>query len=283
MPKLGRSLGIAGLPNRVLELYLSGITGPAGNVYIQPSEIGSAVTLQNVGPFAGGGYSYSFIESVDSYLKLNHDQSWSVGSEDFTIEWFSNQTSLTNFPRVFTIDDYPNIDLGVSIESNGDFYFWAGNSASPKYSSLGASTTNTWYHFAVVRSNGITRIYRNGTQLAGNVTDITASYNITNPANLPLVIGNTTTYATNAAFKGYITNFRWVKGLAVYTGDFTVPTSELTLIADANPYGGSNTQAIPAGYTKLLLVPTPAVTSRIITDLDEPIVTDTGSYIIYGT
>jgi hypothetical protein len=54
---------------------------------------------------------------------------------------------------------------------------------------------------------------------------------------------------------GYITNFRWVKGLAVYTGNFTTPTTALTAITAANPYGGSNTQAIEAGFTKLLLVP----------------------------
>jgi hypothetical protein len=61
--------------------------------------------------------------------------------------------------------------------------------------------------------------------------------------------------ATNAAFVGAITNFRLVKGLAVYTGNFTVPTSALTATAVANPYGGSNTTAIPSGVTKLLLVP----------------------------
>jgi hypothetical protein len=46
-----------------------------------------------------------------------------------------------------------------------------------------------------------------------------------------------------------------VKGLAVYTGNFTTPTSVLTTTAVANPYGGSNTQAIAEGYTKLLLIP----------------------------
>jgi hypothetical protein len=56
-------------------------------------------------------------------------------------------------------------------------------------------------------------------------------------------------------FDGYITNIRIVKDLAVYTGPFTPPTSALTLTATANPYGGSNTVAIPDGYTKLLLVP----------------------------
>jgi hypothetical protein len=54
---------------------------------------------------------------------------------------------------------------------------------------------------------------------------------------------------------GYLTSFRFIKGLAVYTGDFTKPTSALTATAGANPYGGSNTSAIGEGFTKLLLAP----------------------------
>ena len=37
-------------------------------------------------------------------------------------------------------------------------------------------------------------------------------------------------YAGDYPFKGYISNLRLVKGTAVYTSDFTPPTSELTLI-----------------------------------------------------
>jgi hypothetical protein len=55
--------------------------------------------------------------------------------------------------------------------------------------------------------------------------------------------------------KGNITNFRWVKGTAVYTGNFTVPTGNLLMTPSANPYGGLNTVAIPAGHTKLLIIP----------------------------
>jgi len=286
MPKLGRSLGVAGLPNRLSEYIFSVFTGPSGRVFTSPSEIGSAVTVEQVSPFLGG-YSYSFTESVNSYLKFNYDQSWSVGTDDFTIEWFSNQNSTRSplYQRVFTIDDYAgsgdSIDLGVSIE-DARFYYWIANTHRNNFTS--ATTNNTWYHFAVVRSSGVTKIYRDGILLTGaNGSQIADTFNVTNPDQLPLVIGNTTTYATNAAFNGYITNFRWVKGLAVYTGNFTRPTSNLTLIAGANPYGGSNTQAIPAGYTKLLLVPTPIVTSRLITDLDQNLITDDSKYIIYGT
>lgn len=224
-------------------------SAPEGDVFTSASSTGAAVSTINQSPFAGGGYSYSFSSSVDSYLSINANTSWAVRTDDFTIEWFSYQTSLTNFQRIFTVGNFPTITIGVSIETSGNFYYWANNSF--RYNSNSASTTNTWYHWAVVRQNAITKVYKNGTLLGSQIND---TNDINNTAT-NLIIGNTNTFATNAAFQGYITNVRWVKGLAVYTDNFTIPTSSLTLTADANPYGGSNTSAILSGYTKLLLVP----------------------------
>ncbi len=212
--------------------------------------VGSAVATVSQSPFAGSGNSYSFSSSINSYITAPASIDWAMGTGDFTVEWFSYQTTLLQFQRVFTVGDYPTIDFGVSIES-GTFYFWSGGDADTDYSSASATTTNTWYHWAVVRAGTTLSVYRNGTLRGSSVSN---SDNI-NDSSTPFVVGNTNTFATNAAFVGYITNFRLVKGLAVYTGNFTVPTSALTAIASANPYGGSNTQAIGAGYTKLLLVP----------------------------
>lgn len=211
---------------------------------------GSAVTIVTQSPFVGGGNSYSFITSTNSYLSFPASTNWAMGTGDFTVEWFSYQTGLTQFQRVFTVGDYPSIDFGVSIES-GTFYYWSGGDSDFEYSSSSATTTNTWYHWAVVRSGTTVSVYRNGSLRGSSFTN---SDNI-NDSSTPLIIGNTNTFATNSAFQGYITNFRLVKGLAVYTGNFTVPTSTLTATAGANPYGGSNTQAIGDGFTKLLLVP----------------------------
>jgi hypothetical protein len=210
--------------------------------------VGSAVTTVAQSPFAGGGNSYSFSSSVNSFIDTPASSDWAVGTGDFTIEWFSYQTTLTGFQRAFTVDDFASIDIGSSIES-GTFYYWANDTF--RYNSSGASTANTWIHWAIVRNSGVTRVYRNGTQLGSQISD---SFNINNTVD-ELTIGNENTSSTIAAFVGYITNFRWVKGLAVYTGNFTVPTSALTAEASANPYGGSNTAAIGAGFTKLLLVP----------------------------
>jgi hypothetical protein len=224
-------------------------TSYTNDSFTNPSlTIGSAVSVQSVSPFSGGGNSYQFSSSTNSYITTPGSSDWAVGTGDFTVEWFSYQTTLLQFQRAFTVGDYPFIKIGVSIES-GTFYYWANSSF--RYSSSSASTTNTWIHWAVVRRSGVTRVYKNGTQLgsqindANNITDTTTTF----------VVGNTNTFATNAALVGYLTNFRWIKGLGIYTGNFTVPTSALTAVASANPYGGSNTLAVTSGYTKLLLVP----------------------------
>lgn len=217
--------------------------------FVNPSlTIGSAVTIQAVSPFVGGGNSYRFSSSVNSYITTPGSNDWAVGTGDFTVEWFGNQSNTSQFQRVFTVGDFPNIKIGVSIESS-TFYYWANNSF--RYSSASSTVTSTWYHWAVVRQSGTTYVYRNGTLRGSSVSD---TNNITDNTTT-FVIGNTNTFATNSAFVGDITNFRFVKGLAVYTGNFTAPTSALTATASANPYGGSNTQAIGSGFTKLLLIP----------------------------
>jgi hypothetical protein len=217
--------------------------------FVNPTlTIGSAVTTVAQSPFSGGGNSYSFISSVNSFIDTPASSDWAVGTGDFTIEWFQYQTTTSGFQRAFTVDDFNSIDIGVSVE-NATFYYWANSSV--RYSSSGATTTNVWIHWAVVRQSGVTKIYKNGTQLGSQISD---TNNITNIVD-ELSIGNENTASTLAAFVGYITNFRWVKGLAVYTGNFTTPTSALSATASANPYGGSNTQAIGSGFTKLLLIP----------------------------
>lgn len=241
----GNSVSLAYLNGT--QLFSSSIA--EGGSFTNPSlTIGSAVNVVVQSPFVGGGNSYSFISSVNSFIDTPASSDWAVGTGDFTIEWFSYQTTLASFQRVFTVDDFDSIDIGVSIES-GTFYYWANSSF--RYNSSAASTENVWIHWAVVRQSGITKIYKNGNLLGSQITD---TNDINNTID-ELTIGNENTSTTTAAFVGYLTNFRWVKGLAVYTGNFTTPTSNLTATAGVNPYGGSNTQSIGNGFTKLLLVP----------------------------
>lgn len=202
-------------------------------------------TIASQSPFTGGGNSYNF-NSSNQFISFAGNSAFALGTGDFTIEWFQYQTDNNNWPRIFAIGSYPNTSIGCSIEY-GTFYAWA-----PGANSFGSvSVKNAWHHFAIVRRSGTLYVYRNGQSIGtpkANTSNITDS-------NTTLYIGVENGGAPSTWFGGYITNFRWTKGLAVYTGNFTTPTSALTWTAAANPYGGSNTAAISEGFVKILLNP----------------------------
>lgn len=216
--------------------------------FTNPAFTLTGVTTAAQSPFVGGGNSYSFDGAGTSTIVSAGSADWAFGTGDFTVEWFQYQTDSNSFPRIFHRGAaYPSQEMGVSIEG-GTFYGWFKGATS--FGSA-APYKNAWVHFAVVRSSSTLKVYKNGTQLGSTSANTT---NFTNTA-YALTIGRETGGVAGTQFGGYMTNFRWVNGLAVYTGDFTVPTSALTATAGVNPYGGSNTVAIGAGYTKLLLVP----------------------------
>ena len=103
---------------------------------------------------------------------------------------------------------------------------------------------NTWYHFALVRSGSTLTSYVNG--VAG--TPVTMSFTMGNTSNNLLGIGNATD-GSSRPFAGNISNFRVTKGVAVYTGNFTVPASPLTISQSS----GTNISATTASQTSLLL------------------------------
>ena len=111
---------------------------------------------------------------------------------------------------------------------------------------------NQWYHVAMAYNGTNTlTLYVNGiSQGTFSVTpsNMAASTKVTD-------IGS---YATTQNFHGYITNVRVVKGVAVYTGDFTVPAGPLTATQSAS----TNISAITGTQTQLLLnsATTPGIT-----------------------
>lgn len=86
---------------------------------------------------------------------------------------------------------------------------------------------NTWYHIALVR-NGLgtncVKIYVNGV----NNGSATITSSIGNPLGIYTIGGGS---GGNDRFNGFISNVRFVKGTALYTSNFTPPTSRLTAIA----------------------------------------------------
>jgi hypothetical protein len=79
---------------------------------------------------------------------------------------------------------------------------------------------NTWYHVAVSRYAGNTRLFVNGVQDGSTYSDST---NYLAVANRP-VIGVGGGLAA-FFFNGYIDDLRITKGIARYTSNFTPPTT----------------------------------------------------------
>jgi len=104
-------------------------------------------------------------------------------------------------------------------------------------------STGVWYHIAVVRTSGVIAIYINGQ----SQTVSSSGGGANNWSTLGAVqIGAQP--AGSSYFGGYISNLRVVKGVAVYTGAFTVPTTPLA----ATQSSGTNIAAITGTATSLL-------------------------------
>jgi hypothetical protein len=92
--------------------------------------------------------------------------------------------------------------------------------------SSGALTATTWYHVAVSKSSGSTKMFINGTQVGSTYTDAN-NYG----TSAPLGIGtywSSGSPVTTSTLNGYIDDLRITKGYARYTANFTVPDKLLS-------------------------------------------------------
>lgn len=165
-----------------------------------------------------------------SNLSIGNDTNLAVGLSDFTIEWYQYQTDSNSFPRVFSIGSYSSADLAVSLESSTFYVFIGGGmsgqgSGATAMGSLG-SYKNQWVHFALTRQSGTLRSFKNGTLMA----TATKNLNLANTTSV-LRIANESTASASASYGGWLSNFRWVKGTALYTANFNRPLTPLTNVA----------------------------------------------------
>jgi len=191
---------------------------------------GGVVKSSRENPFSGPGSLY-FHGTSGIHLKVDNDVDFRMRTGDFTIEWFMRMPAATIvYPRVFSIGSYPNTSIGVSIEgSSHTFIYWYNGVQHVVGNCNPTAIANGWIHYAVTRSDNITHFFQNGAQLGSTFYDST-DYN---DRGNSLFIGNqdTTPFgAVDAPFIGYISNFRWTKGTAVYTNAFTVPSVPLVAL-----------------------------------------------------
>jgi hypothetical protein len=184
--------------------------------------------------------------SGSNYLSVAGGAATAMGTGDLTWEAWVYPTSSSGY-QVF-------IDTRTSPLSGGDttgFYFGTNdNTLTPIYYTNGLQlassiniTLNAWNHVALTRNSGTVTLWVNGAS-GGTKSDTT------NLTQQRVFIGGTSEgVSTGLLLTGSISNLRMVKGVAVYTGAFTVPTAPLAATQSA----GTNISAITGTQTSLLL------------------------------
>lgn len=177
--------------------------GNSGSVYIFEKE-------------QTGNNSVSFSGTTD-LLTIGSNSNFIFGTDNFTIEGWVKITIGEN-RGVFQISPiigglYPTIGNTIALfidDTLGNPWqlYWAGTYTKGANAS---DLIGTWAHFAIVRKNGVSKLFINGVESAA----ITDTYNYT--CSYVAVGGY---YSSNYLFKGKISNFRIVKGDSVYTHNF---------------------------------------------------------------
>ena len=180
-------------------------------------------------------------DGTGDHLVLPASADFNFGSGDFTIEFFWYPTSTDrqglyhgSFGADYSIGiDYNGFDnnkkLGFWASSNGTSWDIANADGSGNGITTGEPTQNAWNHIAFVRDGNTLVMYLNGS----NVGSVTSSDTIDLADTDTPAIGawwNSDTAMSDV--HGYISNFRIVKGTALYTSSFTPPTAELTNVTN---------------------------------------------------
>lgn len=193
-------------------------------------------------PYSPSGWS-AFFDGTGDYLTIPDNAVWDLSSKDFTIEAWIYLTATNTFASI--INQWTNSGgRAWQLQAAGTTISFIVNTSVTLTTPASSISTNQWTHVAVVRNGSTWAIYINGINSA-NTSAVTVNSSSATPCIGYNLDGAPSTYY----FPGYISNLRLVNGTAVYTNNFTPPTSLLTVTQDS----GVNIAAISnANSTSLL-------------------------------
>ena len=219
-------------------LSSNGSTGTAGQILVSGGANnaywGSTTPL----------YNYSAQFNGSSSLTLPGSTALTFGTGDFTIEFWFKTTATLQYTSFISneISSSGYTLLFNTVTNDGKFVLYDSTLGSPLFTtSTGGYNDNNWHHFALVRIGTAFSMYVDGVSRAS----ATSSASVGGGTNT-IVIGSSS--IAGRGYNGFISNWRMVKGVGVYTGAFTVPTSPLQTTQAA----GTNIAAITGTQTSLL-------------------------------
>lgn len=209
--------------------------------YIRAEGVSISQTGSSIGTSPFGPYDYSPIKTANQvgynddigsfYLDTNSGTgpdavtlpataNLAFGTGAFTIEWWQYwDGTQVNYGTFLDIGYSSSTSIIFQTLSGTNQYKVYMNGASTQISEASAANSNQWYHYALVRNGTTVTLYRNG------LTSGSATFSTDLGSNVDIHIGKQG--SSNGLSGSYIADFRIVKGTAVYTSNFTPPTSRL--------------------------------------------------------
>ena len=200
------------------------------------SAIGSP-TVSNFAPQrAPAGWKSIYFDGTNDGLSVSAHADWQMGSsDDFCIEmWYwaeewqsSGNTSFFNVGNGYSSGDFQLYRRGADSQIkawNGSSAFINTNTGTVDLIDSDWPSVHAWNHIALTRKSGKVLLWYNGAP--SQVGDVTGNTDVLNAGTgNVLYIGQ----AINGQerFKGYISQFRWVKGDCVYEENYTKPSKSL--------------------------------------------------------
>ena len=174
-------------------------------------------------PFSGSIY----FDGTDDYITAAGHADFAFGSGDFTIEMFVRQTDKSAGEGFYQIGhssapfdaDTTNVAAGWYNHGGTIAYrVYGNNTGINSTNAMSPSDNDRWHHHIYMRKSGTSYVIVDG-RVINKFSD---SINYTDNH---FTLGGY--YSTSWLITGYISNFRVVKGSAVYNPDFTALTTEL--------------------------------------------------------
>lgn len=241
-----------------LMLRGNGTNGAQNNTFIDSSNNnltitrGGNTTQGSFSPFSLEESKWSnYFDGSGDYLSIPSNAAFAVGTGDFTIETWIKLDQPQSTGSMHVTDSTVTNGLFLKINTTN---ICIGRSNVAEDSVFTYSLTQgVWYHVLFSRSGSTVYGFVNGTLIGSNT-------NTNNYVQGGLYIG--CAGGAGQFYKGYVSSLRMIKGTALYTSNFTVPTSPLTAVSgtslltcQSNYFkdNSSNNLAITAvGDTKVL-------------------------------
>jgi hypothetical protein len=213
-----------------LLLKTSATNGAQNNTFLDSSTNNFTVTRNgnttqgSFNPYMPSGYWSGFFDGGSDFLTVADNAALRPGTGNFTIEAWVFRTSSGTADTIYAKGG-ASTGFVFQITSGNLLRF---TDTTTNIDSTGTVAANTWVHVAVVREGTGTnqlKLYINGTN-DGQGT-VSTNFNQTEA----LIIGENR--AGSDTFGGYISNLRFAT-TAVYTANFTPPTTPLTAITNTN-------------------------------------------------